>query len=594
MRWAAAVAVLWLGLARAAHALTVTCTVGQPTWLEGTTITAMVGWQNDGATPIDVVVAPHAFAYTLTFEVRDGGDAVVAPAVLFDGLGDDGPPLTIAAGAAIERAYDVSMRHKLAPGSYSVRAHYHVGATDVTSDAVPFTVVAPTGTDADDLAALTLAAGAAGHDGIAADAEALLTLHPSSPYATQARLLALDNLLPLHHWRHALAHADALLSGGATSGFETGLVQRARDDASAELALGNCGEDFDCSAGRRCDQGVCAAAAAQDPKALVACARAVAKAGGSFTTTRLKALDACTNGILKCVQQREAGAKRDKCMAKAKTGCGAQLAKIDALATTLLGTVETACGAVSDAGMRVADGLGYDGVGDECATTFATTLGARASVEQCVLRQHACRGERILDVEEPRAKELLRVAGVAPASVAALLCLRDRGGDGADLGAPLGAGKAVTTCESRVTKAGNAFVAKRLKRLASCVGAVFACVTTKPGVDACLGKAHAACDKAFTALDAAAATFAGMVTQACGPPAVAFAVVQAAAGADVAPLASDCGTLGVASLAAPADLATCLVRRHVCEVEELLRFEAPRAASLLTTVGRSLPSPFCP
>jgi hypothetical protein len=331
------------------------------------------------------------------------------------------------------------------------------------------------------------------------------------------------------------------------------------------------------------------------PKALVKCGAAITKAGGGFTAARLKALDACVGGIFKCVQGTDAGAKRDACVAKANTACGKDLAKIPTLGAKLTGAIDKACGAVGAADVLAFTGVNYQDVATDCANQFATTLDTLGSIEQCVLRAHACPGEAILNAQVPRAKELMRVAGVATADLDALTCLPDNSGTGIDLGAPKGAGKAVTGCETALTKAGDTFAAKQQKSLTGCVAAVYACATEKPGDAPCLTKAQATCDKAFAAIDAAATALADAATKACASPAVDFvADLSDPAGANVGVLASDCAALGIASFAATSDYVTCLTRRETCEVEDLVRFEAPRADALLGLVGRSLLSPFCP
>lgn len=330
------------------------------------------------------------------------------------------------------------------------------------------------------------------------------------------------------------------------------------------------------------------------PKALVKCGAAITKAGASFTAARLKALDACVGGVFKCAQETAAGAKRDACVAKADSACGKDLTKITDLGTKLAGAIDKACGAVGAADVLAGVGVGYQGVATDCANDFNTTLDTLATIEQCVLRAHACRGESLLDAQMPRAKELMRIAGVAQSELDALTCLPDHMGTGDDLGVPKGAGKAVTACEATLTKAGAGFVAKQTKSLAGCLGAVYACVMEKPGDAACLAKAQSACDKAFAAIDTETTTLENAITKACAPPALAFTDLSDPAGAGVDALASDCVALGVASLTTPADYATCLVRRETCDAEDLVRFETPRAGELLALVQRSLTSDFCP
>jgi hypothetical protein len=234
-------------------------------------------------------------------------------------------------------------------------------------------------------------------------------------------------------------------------------------------------------------------------------------------------------------------------------------------------------------------------VGDDCTNDFGTTLDTKlATIEQCLLREHGCSGETMLEAQVPPAKELLRVARLASNDVDALTCLPDHGGLGASLDAPNCAGKAVSRCASTLAKTGNGFVAKQLKSLAICVHAALVCVMEKPGDAVCARKARATCDKAFTTIDVVATAFTNAITKACAPPAVDFSDLSAAAGMNVGALASDCAALGVPSLAVPANYVTCLVRREICAAEDLLRFEVPRVTELLFMMGRPAKSLFCP
>ncbi len=188
----------------------------------------------------------------------------------------------------------------------------------------------------------------------------------------------------------------------------------------------------------------------------------------------------------------------------------------------------------------------------------------------------------------------MRAVGVPGNTLAALSCLVDHGGTGADLGNPKGAGKASAACEKAVQKAGASFIAKESKSLAGCVESIFACVTAKSTDASCISKAKTTCDKTFDALDTAATTLDDAVAKACAPPAVDFASLLAAEGENLGALAGECTPLGVATLTDLSDYRTCLLRQHRCQVEELLRFEMPRSAELLPMVGRSSKSAFCP
>jgi hypothetical protein len=330
------------------------------------------------------------------------------------------------------------------------------------------------------------------------------------------------------------------------------------------------------------------------PKALVACAKAMIKSGSGFTTARLKALDACVGAVFKCEQETDAGAKRDACITKAAITCGKDLTKIDDLATKLTAAIGKACTAVGAADMLAAIGVGYVNLTADCPTEFGTTLDSVSSIEQCVLRGHDCGGETILNAQAPRAKELMRVAGVPSSDLDALACLPDDLGTGADLGAPKGAGKAITACEATVAKAGATFAAKVEKSLASCVGAVYACVTEKPNDATCIPKTQSGCTNDFAAIDAAGTTLEAAIEKSCASPPLGATDLDDPAGADVQALTAACDGVGVGTPTGAPQYAECLVEVETCAVENLVRLEAPRAGEMLALAGHQLKSAFCP
>jgi len=117
-------------------------------------------------------------------------------------------------------------------------------------------------------------------------------------------------------------------------------------------------------------------------KALVGCANATTKAGSGFTAARLKALDACVGGVFKCLQETDAGAKRDACVTKAGVACGKDLAKTTDLGTKLTAAIDKACASVGAADMLAAPGVGFLNVAGECQHDFGVTLGTVSSIEQ--------------------------------------------------------------------------------------------------------------------------------------------------------------------------------------------------------------------
>jgi len=331
-------------------------------------------------------------------------------------------------------------------------------------------------------------------------------------------------------------------------------------------------------------------------KAADKCQKAIKAAGGKFVGKKLKSLDQCSNGVLKCIQTAP-NDKRDACVQKAGKKCVGELAKIAQEDGKLQASIRKACseGLVSFANLEGATGLGYDDLAAGCQSEFGIDLNDAAAVAQCVALHHECRTEEIFGVQEPRARELIKFAlqaQVPPVSLDTLGCLADHDGSGAGLENEV-VGKGVEKCEATIKKAAAKFVQTKLGGLEKCVDAVFSCVQTKPGDSKCRAKARATCDKSFTKIGDAAAKLFLTVDKQC--LALDFDLaLSLAEGANFAALAPTCAAFGVPSLDALDDYEQCLFQQHECLVEQLLRFEAPRAEGLLGLVGRELQSPFCP
>ena len=332
-------------------------------------------------------------------------------------------------------------------------------------------------------------------------------------------------------------------------------------------------------------------------KAIDKCQKAINAGAAKLVTAKMKALDGCAARIFKCVQTLSPGAKRDTCIARAGTRCTGRLFTAVStgaarLRATLVGKCKSPALVPDDVLAEL--GIGYEGdVADACAVG-GITLDDVSDVAVCVAAHHGCRAEQLFLTRTPRIGELLRVAGVAPNVRAELTCTADLGGDGAGIGGNDAAGKALLGCANAIGKASTKFVATKLKSLASCVGRVFTCTQLKPGDPACLLKVAPKCDAAFGTIATAEAKLRATITTACGASTLPFANVAAATGMDVEEIGTTCASFDVASLATIGDYATCVLRQHECLVEDLLGFEAPRAAELLPLVGRELVSPFCP
>ena len=335
-------------------------------------------------------------------------------------------------------------------------------------------------------------------------------------------------------------------------------------------------------------------------KAADKCAKAIAKAGSTLVASELKSLDKCANGILKCVQTVPDEPARQACIDKAGATCTAELAKIDSTIGKLKGGLAKACGepALSGDILRRGGGLGYGRLAAECQPP----LDDIGMVADCLIRQHECQAEKLFAVEQPRAGELLALAHV---NLGQTSCL-DAFDGGGDAGDPKTLGKMVVRCEAAIKKAAAKLASAKLKSLEKCVGAVFTCVQTKPdlsdpsGASPCLTlpKVKDTCIKEFAKLDAQSDKLHAAVDKKCVVTGIdLYAVLSQPSGANLGAPVAECAVFGVPILDTYENYKQCLLQQHTCRVAELLRFEAPRAAELLESLGDpslTLRSDFCP
>jgi hypothetical protein len=343
-------------------------------------------------------------------------------------------------------------------------------------------------------------------------------------------------------------------------------------------------------------------------KAAEKCQKAIKKVGAAFVQKRLQLVGRCTAGIFKCIETVKEGEAQDACVATAGARCTTALTKgLLAADTKLLTRIGTKCAGLDVAtGLRSTSlGLGYQSLESACTTEFASggvsTLGEIAA---CVLAQHACRAEQLFEIGEPRAQELLARGQVAQALRDGFGCLTVHAGPGAGVVDTQGVGKALVKCVGAMRKAGTRFVSKKLRSLERCVDAVFVCEQSKRDDAKCPPKASATCVKAFAQIADEEQKLQASVAAAC--PAELYAKLRGVLGANLDVLAAECARYGVADLGTAVDIgayAQCLARQHECRVEELMEFEAPRAAALIASLGLEalnldpapqFPSDFCP
>jgi hypothetical protein len=306
-----------------------------------------------------------------------------------------------------------------------------------------------------------------------------------------------------------------------------------------------------------------------------------------MTADRLKLLDACTAGALRCVQSK---AGESGCLGKAGAVCGKKLASFSATALKRSAAILKNCADVGIGELRVDVGLGYESLANTCAL-FGAGVDGPEQIADCVSRAHVCRAEEMFGAQLPRAAALIAGAGPSGERLGQFACLPSGTGGGGGAG---DLAKAVERCAATVRKAGRSLVASELRSLGKCLGSAFACEQAKPGGFApCLQKVRPRCRSILPDLALARRKMATKILGDCGP--LPFDALSAANGVDFGALASECATRGVA-LASVHDYGECLVRQHECHLSDLLHVEVPRTDQLLERVGivGAFPQVACP
>lgn len=142
--------------------------------------------------------------------------------------------------------------------------------------------------------------------------------------------------------------------------------------------------------------------------------------------------------------------------------------------------------------------------------------------------------------------------------------------------------KAVAGCQKTIAKQGAAFVAKKLKLVQSCTGAVQTCLQTKPGDPGCLAKAQAKCAKVLPKQTALEDALRAAVAKGCGG--VSGADVRSTDGLGFVAETDRCLALG-SFLDDVEDLSLCVQLEHGCRAEQILSRTTPRARNLLALGG---------
>jgi len=327
-------------------------------------------------------------------------------------------------------------------------------------------------------------------------------------------------------------------------------------------------------------------------RAAVKCQDAIATTLERVVRARFRALARCEQRLQRCLQLRPDDAAcldgaAERCVRALGTGARAEARGRAAVARR--------CGpdALDPADLLSASGLGYEDLAPLCEASFGVVLADAASVADCLLRQHACHVERMVEVLAPRTRELMRLPPGGGVTVDPLACLPDHGGSGEALSGP-SLGTAVVRCASAIAGAGATFVRRGQRRYARCVGAVLACLQGDPTSAACLDKAAARCDKEFARTERDERRLGKALARRCEEERISFDRLQSGAGAGLDAAAPACAAVGVGDLASLAAYQECVVRHQTCRLGALARFALPRAPELLPLVGLGLEPSYCP
>jgi len=340
-------------------------------------------------------------------------------------------------------------------------------------------------------------------------------------------------------------------------------------------------------------------------KQVLACQKAVQTAGAAFITLRRLRVAQCADAVLNCtasdqtcrekaqrskkiaVSLAKCEVARLKCSANATATCNGTMARLVNGANVLDVKIRSvkSCGAVSFPDLTSTAGLDFGALAPTCQHQFGLTVDGLVPLSQCIVRQYACQADRLIEAEIPRARELLRTAGVSAANLDAVApCLEDHAGAGALLATSTQV-KTVTECDARFRKSSKNFSAIALTAAGTCLNEVLKCVQSKPDNGKCLASATAKCNKAVARValkgDAAETAIVGKDAT-CS---AAFADLAGAAGANRQAISCACDLAGVHPVTDLAGAARCVRRVGECRLAKILPFAVPRAAELLQLVG---------
>jgi hypothetical protein len=145
-------------------------------------------------------------------------------------------------------------------------------------------------------------------------------------------------------------------------------------------------------------------------KAFDACDKTLVATGAKLLDKRIKTFTKCVDLVFACLQKKPGD---DECLVAAETKCDAAVAKLDKDQAKLGGAIAKKCGTPELAFAILAAPLGgnVEGLASMCADLGVDPLASLADYQTCLLRRHACVVDDLLQLEAPRAAELLAIVG---------------------------------------------------------------------------------------------------------------------------------------------------------------------------------------
>lgn len=315
-------------------------------------------------------------------------------------------------------------------------------------------------------------------------------------------------------------------------------------------------------------------------KAAVACQKVISKVTAKVVADKFKALDACANVALSCVQTKQ---DDTKCLANAGKTCAKQLNKATSVLTKAKAKMVAAKSCAT--GLRLpdllsADGLGLGQVAGQCQNDFGIDICAGLDpLAECLVRTHDNAAGALYSEARPRTGELLTLLhDVTLPPVEGLQTF-----PGCEqCSVEVANRKPIEQCGRALTKTTQTLVAKLEGTYGACAQKVLACVQTNADPSACLTKAKAGCEKGAGTIANAIQKFATAVAKKCGSSAVDFGQLTSAGGLNLDALAGSCPSLGASAPTNADTLATCLQQRATCTVSGLVRQSIARVGEFET------------